>query len=579
MPTLLLRFPGGRYHATPWGHHVNEGLIEWPPSPWRLLRALLSAGYTALGWEGDMSQPWACCPPDTARMLMVKLAGTLPRYRLPTGIGTHSRHYMPLGVLDQGREKTTLVFDTWARIGDGQLTVTWDVELSADETAMLARLAQHLGYLGRSESWVDARLMQPDEPLPAGHECSPETEQANPGPGWEQIPLMAPLLAGAYTFWRAEQVNPRLDALPPIPLPDKKKFTAKERKPTEAREAERACAVAPYPLDLIACLQADTNWLRGHGWSQPPGSRRVFYWRRVDALEAGAPKPRPRPRAASSVQAMLLSLATPSGNDHALPHVTRTLPQAELLHRALVGFALRRSGHSPVLSGCDETGAHLQGAHEHAHILPLDLDGDEHLEHILIWAPMGLDAAAQAAVRAVRKTPTKGGVEPLKLALEAVGNLADLYRLGGGYGARLQTLLGPPQGATDWYSHTPFVPPRHPKLHGSNSLEGQIAAELASRGYPEPIEIRRLEPWNESSATIRLRATGEAIGDAQPQPRHPAWLRFRHYIRTRRNGPPPIDYGFVLALRFANPVSGPISLGYASHFGLGLFTTHNPTDL
>src|SRR5437867_3663314 len=52
-PTLLLRFPGRRYHATPWGHHVNEGLIEWPPSPWRLLRALLATGYTKLGWPAD----------------------------------------------------------------------------------------------------------------------------------------------------------------------------------------------------------------------------------------------------------------------------------------------------------------------------------------------------------------------------------------------------------------------------------------------------------------------------------------------------------------------------------------------
>jgi CRISPR-associated protein Csb2 len=41
VPTLRLRFPGGRYHATPWGHHVNEGQVEWPPSPWRLLRALM----------------------------------------------------------------------------------------------------------------------------------------------------------------------------------------------------------------------------------------------------------------------------------------------------------------------------------------------------------------------------------------------------------------------------------------------------------------------------------------------------------------------------------------------------------
>ena len=28
MPTLQMRFPGGRYHATPWGHHVNEDILN-----------------------------------------------------------------------------------------------------------------------------------------------------------------------------------------------------------------------------------------------------------------------------------------------------------------------------------------------------------------------------------------------------------------------------------------------------------------------------------------------------------------------------------------------------------------------
>ena len=40
MTTIRLTFPAARYHATPWGRHVNEGVPEWPPSPYRLLRAL-----------------------------------------------------------------------------------------------------------------------------------------------------------------------------------------------------------------------------------------------------------------------------------------------------------------------------------------------------------------------------------------------------------------------------------------------------------------------------------------------------------------------------------------------------------
>ena len=38
MPVIIrLTFPGGQYHATPWGRHVNEGAVEWPPSPWLMI--------------------------------------------------------------------------------------------------------------------------------------------------------------------------------------------------------------------------------------------------------------------------------------------------------------------------------------------------------------------------------------------------------------------------------------------------------------------------------------------------------------------------------------------------------------
>jgi CRISPR-associated protein Csb2 len=47
----------------------------------------------------------------------------------------------------------------------------------------------------------------------------------------------------------------------------------------------------------------------------------------------------------------------------------------------------------------------------------------------------------------------------------------------------------------------------------------------------------------------------------------------RHYVRRRQRGggPPAVDVGYALRLRFAEPVQGPLTLGYASHFGLGLF--------
>lgn len=537
MPTLILHFPGRRYHATPWGHHVNEGQIEWPPSPWRLLRALIAKGYATLQWPGDG-------PPAVARSLIEKLASVLPCYRVPPVAGAHSRHYMPLAKFKNGREDTTLVFDTWAQVDDGELAVSWDVALTDEETFLLSELAERLGYMGRSESWVMARLAKPDEALPSGEECRPCEEMPTPGREWEQIPLMTPLSTAAYRKWRQATFDVVLAKLPVVDASKKKLDKDAKKVLVQRKEME-----AQYPADLVSCLQVETDWLRHCGWSQPPGSRRVFYWRKTDALEAGAPKAKLRAVTAHPVEAMLLSMATASGNDHALPSVTRTLPQAELLHRALVSLAERQGIHSRALTGCDEKGRPLRGPHDHAHILPLDLDGDGRLDHILLWAAMGLNDRDQAAVRAVRRTFTKGGVGPLQLALAGSGQLSDLSALPGPFGNGLRAILGSHIAATVWKSTTPFVPPRYLKKRGRNTIEGQIASELASRSYPPPAEVRVIDPHEDECAR-----------------------RHRHFVRSRRDGPAaPVDCGFTLDLRFSNPVRGPMCLGYGSHFGLGLF--------
>ncbi|MBX3667966.1 MAG: type I-U CRISPR-associated protein Cas5/Cas6 [Rhodocyclaceae bacterium] len=527
MPTLLLEFPARRYHATPTGHHVNEGQVEWPPSPWRLLRALLSVGYTALQWPSGK-------PPVEARTLIEKLAGVLPEYRLPKASGAHSRHYMPLAAFKNGKEETTLVFDTWAHIAAGTLSVTWVVDLDAGEISLLKRLADSLNYLGRSESWVSARLAEPHEPLQASN-CRPALDGAAPARGWEHVTLLAPQAAEPYAAWLERELGAVLADLP-LPAPGKKVPAALQKK--------RDKAAAPYPVDLIAALQTSTNELRQYGWSQAPGSLRALYVRVSDSFEPASISGRPASGALAPVQSMLFAMATESGNDHALPPNSRTLPQAERAHRQIVR-ALAGTN-CPALTGNDEQRVPLTGPHSHAHLLPLDLDDDGHLDHLLVWAPMGLDAGAQEAVRTLRHTYAKGGVGPIKLALAAAGGLPQLQGLQGSWGARIAEMLRP---ARNWISQTPFVLPRHLKRRGANTLEGQVQAELASRGFPPAERITLLRPGENDHAR-----------------------NLRHFVRRRANGPqPPVDCGFALALEFSEPIQGPLCLGYASHFGLGQF--------
>ena len=550
--SLAFRFLARRYHATPLGHHVNEGLIEWPPSPWRLLRALISVGYTSGVWDG-------AGPSDVGRNLIGKLSCELPCYYIPATTGTHSRHYMPTAKLENGKEKTTLVFDTWARIEDEnqELVIIWrDVVLEGAELDMLSDLVERLNYLGRSESWVEGRVMD-GETIPEIN-CFAENQGEIPDRNWEQIALLAPENAEAYKTWRADRLE---DELAHLPL-------AAGKKPTKKLLNDRRKIEMVYPIDLLDCLQKDTTWLRSHGWSWPPGSRRVFYWRRSDAISISARKIKTVAQSERRIKAMLLSLTNTSRNDHVLPPVTRTLPQADLLHRALICIASKVVGNVPQeLTGRDETGKPLQGTHEHTHINPLDLDRDGHLDHILVWAASGLGVKTQTTIRAARKTFTKGGIEPLRLALAATGDFRDLAWLvdeygRDHYGQRMALLT---EEASSWQSVTPFVPPRYIKVRGKNSLEGQIRTELSTRGFPNPASVTILAPQIQHQSLAPASGTGDENGMT-------AWRHFRHFKLARQRGPqPPLNCWFAIRLEFPHPVPGPIAIGYGSHFGLGLF--------
>lgn len=526
MPTMVLRFPGGRYHATPSGHHVNEGIVEWPPCPWRLVRALIACGYSTQGWDD--------IPPE-GRRLLEALSSALPEYRLPQATLGHSRHYMPTTKMKDGREETTLVLDTFADVGGGALWVRWPTKVDKEAQQLFDILVAHLGYLGRSESWVLGESICDDVPLPQVGYVFPHSNRARPRQNFEQITLSAPDVPDDYATWRKSEVEAATDEL---------EFPA-GKKPTQAQRKKIDAIQSAYPADLVDCLQRDTAWWKARKWSRAPGTRSVLYWREGNTLEVGPPSS-PQVFDASRVQMMLLALTTPSGSKSSLPPVARTLPQAELLHAALVSKLGFGGEPCPEIVGRDQTGAPLKG-HKHSHVLPIDLDGDGRLDHIVLYVPMGLGARAQRAVRHLRKTYMKGGVGELQVAVAGVGALSDLRAIRAGMSGTVNELLGPTSGAASWVTATPFVPPRHLKKNGRSTLVGQVEAELKVRGLT-PIKVDVLD-W-----------TGET-------------LLLRHFVRRRQRGPqPPIDVGFAIRLHFDSPVSGPICLGYGSHFGLGRFS-------
>lgn len=423
MIRLLFDFAGGSYHATPWGHHVNEGLVEWPPSPWRIIRALLATGYTKLGWRQL---------PDDMQGLVQALAVNEPTYRLPHATSGHTRHYMPV----KGWKKPSLVIDAFVK-PDGVLGVEWPASVNSTHLNLLDQLLSRLGYLGRAESRVRARRATDGEDLP---EFLVSTQRKDPDD--EPVRLLAPVPNEVYEHWRRSS-------------PD-------------------------APDDLLAALQIDTKTLQNGHWNLPPGTRELVYWRPASALSSISVHRWFEGAAADRDDTALFALSTDKKRD-VLPLMERALPTMALFRRALLSRVgdEQQIGKCPELTGKDKHGQPLRCMHRHAHFIPLSLNARDpkRIDHVLVYAPMGFGPLAESGLRRLRKTGAKG-MDDIAVTLIGTGKRESFRRVGVDEIPELRS-------GTTWVSRTPFIPPRFLKSRGRDSILEQVRAELQRRGLPD----------------------------------------------------------------------------------------------
>jgi CRISPR-associated protein Csb2 len=171
-----VRLPWGRYQATPWSSTVNEGAVEWPPSPWRLLRALYAS--------------WKTHTPDAAEADVHELLSLLsvpPSFVLPPHTVSHTRHYMPGKDHRRGvQSDTAKVLNAGVVVDrDAALWVEWPVDLNQAQRALLQSLAEGVRYLGRAESIADLKVV--DEPGP-GTRCALASDDS-----LDAVRVLAPL--------------------------------------------------------------------------------------------------------------------------------------------------------------------------------------------------------------------------------------------------------------------------------------------------------------------------------------------------------------------------------------------------
>ena len=519
MITLRFRFITGRWHATAWGSHVNEGVPDWPPAPWRIYRALIATWFHKHSTLVDEA---------SIRSLVDALASAVPSYALPAATSAHTRHFMPVN--EGANEKRTKIFDTFVHVAPSEyLTVLWPVELDPAQRELLAALLGSLNYLGRAESLVEAVLLPPNStpPLPNAH---PITEATPLVAGEEPIRLLAPMTVQDYVAWAAERTQ----------------GTANSKTGKKAKQNA-------LPPSLFDALLADTGDLKAAGWSQPPGSRWIDYARPSEAFRtAPVRQPRPHNRRPTVARFAIVSDVPPS--------ITQALSLGERFHRALVSISEKicKTGMpAQVFTGCDADGVPLTG-HGHTYYLSEADPLRGTVKYLTLYARMGFDDEAQRALEQLRKTWGYDG-HNLQLILLGTGEPEDFVESNAKQSRSL-----PLSSAMIWKSHTPFVPTRHlktrkngePKLDecglAIGSPENELRRLLQEGGFPAPLKIESITTLPIGGRRIR-------------------WLEFQ---RTRKHGDgrhAAGNSGYGFRITFSSEVTGPIALGYGAHFGLGLF--------
>ena len=438
MLTIAFNFPAGRYHATPWGRHVNEADVGWPPDLWRLSRALIAT------WHRKLDP--AEFPRERLIDLLSALAAEPPHYRLPDAVHFHTRHYMPV------RDKPSLIFDAFAQVGrETELIAHWPTTtLNAHQAGMLDALLLVMGYLGRAESWVEARRL---DGWSGKCNCYPSEEAivAETGEVGDLVPLWLPRTAADYAAFRMNSLE-----------------TVQARK---LPKREIKAVDSSLPEDWLAAISLDTGELQNAGWSAPPAARQAYYLRPKDSLRFMAATPA---SAKQKTPRKIVTTARFALYAKPLPRIIDAVRVGENLRMAVMGRARRLFGDEipACLSGHD-----LPASNRHGHAFFLcEENRDQCVDHIVIHAPDGFDTQAQAALAELKSIHTREGAE-WRLLLEGMGEAEGFPGV----------LLAQ---ANCWESVTPYLHPWHRKK-GFDVAE-QIARECRLRGLAEPALVEAM---------------------------------------------------------------------------------------
>jgi len=590
MSVVILRqeFPLGRFHATPWRvNPFDDPYGEWPPSPWRLVRAVTARWYQWVR-EAEMD-------PDLGKLEKLQRALCSSRYSfyLPPEArkGNSLRQYQPTelrmdapnwrdrGVFvrtpkvpkkgkkgQQGEKELSedekKIKERVKKLGIKRLLLTidddgkWTVEVktlkqAARDEASISRLEKILGHpTGGWQRIADAGIRSYGTSLVQdNYWCVPpeasvwwfiEGNDCDWDEGLKSV--LANCLERITYFGRAE-------TLTRIRLVERSGEITANCILTEQRTDGTVPVLVPCPEATREDIERTTDDPLAAKQTIPPGTRWLY------AKRPNPPASREHRRVPERrLECHLMQFAI---GWNVAPERRAIVRLTARFRGAVIRELLRLKTNSTVsgwtkasrdvreaiaeMTGKDADGQPLKG-HQHAEFLVWCEDSQP--TRLLVWrGSRAFDAEEQEAILAAAKRD---------VSWAAAGPDSDEWKV------RLVPLdraVPPPPGfdgqlSKVWESVTPYVPPRHylrgGKVRAGESIAEQVRREVQQRKIAEDVQVELL-------------GTPQWVAVHVP----PREATKREFIGDRR--------GQMVRLRFDKLVVGPIRLGHSSSFGLGLF--------
>lgn len=457
MIVIKIKFEANRYNATPWQNNVNENIPEWPPSIYRLYRAIIDS------WKRKYINSKDKIAKDNIMKIFEILTHVNPYYKIPEYTQSYTVSYMNVKTnTNLSKSDSALIYNPFIYIKDC-LYIVFNVDIDNESREILNKVLSGINFLGRSESWVSISLT--DEKI----ECN---------------------------FIPSENG--------PFYVPVATKVDEKWLENMEKTTSDTVKSNLPKTMKIV----------------------RYDFINRIDTVHRNY-------EIKSSIKSVMYQLSTTS-----LPSIYDTIMISDKIHKLLLSKSIKFNVNNlEKFSGRNNDGTPLKG-NRHMYILPIDLNNDGKIDHILLKGKENLNPEEIKVINNINLLYIKAD----EIRLTPIQYYASNNHLINKFRSKY------------WISETPVVFSRHYKKNKGtfyNWIYNELVREFKFHSIiTEEDEIENVE----------------LIKSIEKNNRNYYWL---NYKRSRKDDPERNGYGFKIV--FKNKISGPFAIGYAAHYGLGLF--------